>query len=1796
MALFRRLFYRKPPDRLLEITDRVYVFDCCFSSETMEEDEYKDYMDKIVASLQGYYSDASFMVFNFREGERKSQISGILSLYDILVKDYPRQYEGCPLLPLEMIQEFLRLSDNWLTLERQQNVLLMHCERGGWPVLAFMLAGLLLYRKQYSGEQRTLEMVYKQAPKESLHVLCPFNPQPSHLRYLQYVSKSDSGSELPLQDVPFILDCLILRAVPNFDGEGGCRPIVRVYGQDPSTPADRNSKVLFSTSKTKKHVRHFRQEDNAPIKINLRCSVQGDVVLECNHTDEDLKDEEMMFRVMFNTVFIQSHILLLTLQDIDIAWDAQDQFSKDFKAEVLFSEFEAESDTDTEVVAEDEDAMEVASTEEFFEAEEIFSNPEWQDGHRDLDIQTALFTQTLSDVSPRSEVPHLDAEARRNLEFRNPEKDLNIINNQEITTMDDTSSMIHTLTERNMDTSYIKHDIKLVTKVTATLDKMIIETDCPALTIEEKSTLDNSKQDMEHIVNIAVEEMTASEISNFKHDTERHVTRITSDDMGCKLEIPMLADEGKSTSEIRVFKKDAENNFTEKKSILDEESPKFETPRVGNDIWCKLETTKERENAVTEKGGEPNIMYQRLEFDFQKQEYENFEPSMSEELLASSMKPPSSSFLSEQRIEQREYLGNNTEWIPPIQGSDATFVHVPPHPDLKFPSISQGHVAGRIENGPIPSSTSTVIAYASPTTQSSTTNMPSTSFLYNFSLFPCPPPPPLPPSLEIRETLQAPSHSPPPPPPPPFGTTMIASFFHPSRLALSSQMEAPHQSLFPIPPPLPPTYSTITTIASLSPPLPLQPPFVCAAPSPCQPHQPPPPPPLHPRASSKSLPPPPLPLPPVTFLKDSSLPFPLPMAKSAATSYSSPPPPSFVHSRSSIKVPPPPPPPIWNKSGVPSSPSVTYQGVISQNSPLSLPSPLFQHTIGGSITSPPPSPSRKNAVVTKDPPTPPPSPLFVTSSNISENVIIVSPVPPSPPSVLTEALFPPSSSKVCIETPPQPLHHLLHLGPPPPPLPPPFRGCRGAQPPSLPPPLEAHVGVPSPPLLSPPISKGSEGAPPSSLPSHLGAYGGATLLPPLPPPPPPPPSVHGGVTSAKLDPSRGLGGAPPPPPPLPSRAYGVPPPLPCSPFRGHVGASPPSLPLLSGAHGGVPPSAPPFSSREHIGAPLPPLPLAGKAHEVLPPPHPSFFGEHLGAPPPPPPPPAPAPKAYGGVPSSLRSVLPGEHVGAPPPPPPPPSKACGGPPPPPPPTPPGRRGGAPPPPPPPGAYGGALPPPPPPGGHGGAPPPPPPPRGHGGAPPPPPPPLGCTPAPSGPPRVPGAPPPPPSTPGAPPPPPGVLGSQAGIRGLSPNSLIGGRGHGLARSIGPGLPTSTRRSSLKPLHWVKVTRAMQGSLWAELQKHTDAHSTSEFDVQELESLFSAVVPKSKDSSKLGGRSKSAGSKLDKVHLIDLKRANNTEIMLTKIKMPLSDMMNAVLALDDSILDADQVENLIKFCPTKEEMELLKGYTGNKENLGKCELYFLELMKVPRVESKLRVFAFKIQFGSQISDIRKNLYTVDASCEEIRGSDKLKEIMKKILYLGNALNQGTARGSAIGFHLDSLLKLTDTRATNNKMTLMHYLCKVLAEKSPDLLDFHDDLTSLEAASRIQLKFLAEEQQALVKGLEKVELELTASESDGPVSEIFRKTLKEFTALAGAEVRSLTSLYNAVGKNADALALYFGEDPARCSFEQVITTLLNFVKMFRRAHEENCKQAELEKKKAQREAEMEKSKDVSPAKRIC
>ncbi|KAI7998987.1 Formin-like protein 14 [Camellia lanceoleosa] len=122
---------------------------------------------------------------------------------------------------------------------------------------------------------------------------------------------------------------------------------------------------------------------------------------------------------------------------------------------------------------------------------------------------------------------------------------------------------------------------------------------------------------------------------------------------------------------------------------------------------------------------------------------------------------------------------------------------------------------------------------------------------------------------------------------------------------------------------------------------------------------------------------------------------------------------------------------------------------------------------------------------------------------------------------------------------------------------------------------------------------------------------------------------------------------------------------------------------------------------------------------------------------------------------------------------------------------------------------------------------------------------------------------------------------------------------------------------------------------------------------------------------------------------------------------------------------------------------------------------------------------------------------------------------MLYFQNAVL--ALDSSALDIDLvENLIKFCPAK---EEMTML----KLIAEKMPELLDFDKDLVHLEAASKIQLKSLAEEMQAVSKGLEKVEQEVTASENDGAISAGFQK-----------------------GRSADSLSPYFG-DPARCPFEQ-------------------------------------------------
>lgn len=215
-------------------------------------------MDRIVGEFLENTHDASILVCNFHEEETKTKTTKNFCNHNVTVMDYPGQHHGCPVPKMETIRQFLRLCEDWLS-NGEHNVLLMHCEQGGgWPVLAFMLAAFLIFKKQCNGEEKALDMVYKQAPRELLHLMMPLDPIPSQLRYLQYVSMWNVALDLPPLDRALRLDCIILRYIPNFDGKGCCHPTFRIYGQDPAI-ADKSSKILYSMPTRATNVRAYKQ-------------------------------------------------------------------------------------------------------------------------------------------------------------------------------------------------------------------------------------------------------------------------------------------------------------------------------------------------------------------------------------------------------------------------------------------------------------------------------------------------------------------------------------------------------------------------------------------------------------------------------------------------------------------------------------------------------------------------------------------------------------------------------------------------------------------------------------------------------------------------------------------------------------------------------------------------------------------------------------------------------------------------------------------------------------------------------------------------------------------------------------------------------------------------------------------------------------------------------------------------------------------------------------------------------------------------------------------------------------------------------------------------------------------------------------------------------------------------------------------------------------------------------------------------------------------------------------------------
>ncbi|KAJ0062698.1 hypothetical protein NL108_004322 [Boleophthalmus pectinirostris] len=351
--------------------------------------------------------------------------------------------------------------------------------------------------------------------------------------------------------------------------------------------------------------------------------------------------------------------------------------------------------------------------------------------------------------------------------------------------------------------------------------------------------------------------------------------------------------------------------------------------------------------------------------------------------------------------------------------------------------------------------------------------------------------------------------------------------------------------------------------------------------------------------------------------------------------------------------------------------------------------------------------------------------------------------------------------------------------------------------------------------------------------------------------------------------------------------------------------------------------------------------------------------------------------------------LPG-NMGAPPPPPPPP----------PPPLPPGMSGAVPPPPPPlPPGFSGAGPPPPPP---------PPPPPGLPGAPPPPPPPPGS-----------GPPPPPPPPGGGPPPPP-----------------MGGFLQKVQQA--PRKPAIEPACPMKPLYWsrIQIQDNNNNTLWGSLEEPDIS------DPKEFEDLFSkaTVQPKKKPLAETFEK-KAKTKKI--VKLLDGKRSQAVGILISSLHLDMKDIQQALLNMDNTVVDLETIEALYENRGTSDELETIKNhYETSKDDenkvLDKPEQFLYELSQIPDFIGRAHCLIFQSTFFDTISSIHRKVEVVVNVCNELLEGPSLRDVLGLVLAFGNYMNGGNrTRGQADGFGLEILPKLKDVKSRDNQMNLVDYV---------------------------------------------------------------------------------------------------------------------------------------------------------------
>eukprot|EP01094_Clydonella_sp_ATCC50884_P023404 TRINITY_DN55_c0_g1_i1.p1 TRINITY_DN55_c0_g1~~TRINITY_DN55_c0_g1_i1.p1 ORF type:complete len:1380 (+),score=805.61 TRINITY_DN55_c0_g1_i1:131-4270(+) len=423
----------------------------------------------------------------------------------------------------------------------------------------------------------------------------------------------------------------------------------------------------------------------------------------------------------------------------------------------------------------------------------------------------------------------------------------------------------------------------------------------------------------------------------------------------------------------------------------------------------------------------------------------------------------------------------------------------------------------------------------------------------------------------------------------------------------------------------------------------------------------------------------------------------------------------------------------------------------------------------------------------------------------------------------------------------------------------------------------------------------------------------------------------------------------------------------------------------------------------------------------------------------------------------------------------------------------------------------------------------------------------------------GGPPPPPGG-GGPPPPPPMMGG-----GPPPPPPMMGGGPPPPPMMGQQKP----KMKLRKLNWKKIPK---GKLADSVFRHLKLQGVK-LDIPMLIEYFR--IP---DEDK---KKKKKSKKKEKTQVLDMKRQQFVGLLLSMLKMDFKAIRKAIIQCEDDKFTEDHVKAFLKLVPQKEEVEALQPFVGASAEvlatLGDAERFYLAILDIPRLESRMSAFLYKRMFDEQYQRLKEDVDAASHAITGIRNSGKFTKFLELILAIGNFLNQGSFAGGAFGFTLDSILKLEGTRSpVKLDYSIMNYLAFLTEKSFPKLLTLPEDFAMMDKGGADYMTSIQLEYADMRGGLLNMqrELEIVNKDAADP-PDPFGKKMSKFFEYAKGEMKKLTADVEQLNADNKDMIDYFasGKDV------DVPTVCVEFCRHFEAAVRQNQEREEKLAKAAER-----------------